>query len=203
MLFRLRPESSISGVVTDEGNEPVRDAQVMLFRRDVEEGTNQIQMQQQVPTDDRGPLSLRPFVSWDSFRGRLRPSLVCPTPENAGKGTNPLDVVYPVTYFAGATDESGATPIAVTPGEKIAADVSLCPDPRIALGSDRGRQARRRNAGVCVTKSLRGSSQTPPFKPLCLAMAELLLLGWRRARLRIHGVPETANKSLTCPPAQA
>src|SRR6058998_3963286 len=33
LIFRLRPDAVISGTIFDEQNEPVRGAQVMLFRR--------------------------------------------------------------------------------------------------------------------------------------------------------------------------
>src|SRR6185503_781835 len=54
IVFRVRPEASVSGTVTDEANEPVREAQVMLFHRGVEEGNDEIHLRTQTSTDDQG-----------------------------------------------------------------------------------------------------------------------------------------------------
>ncbi len=54
LLFRLSPEASISGTVTDDQNDPVREAQVILFHSGVENGTRTTQNREQATTDDRG-----------------------------------------------------------------------------------------------------------------------------------------------------
>ena len=40
-----------------------------------------------------------------------------------------LDVVYPITYYPGSSDASGATPITVKPGEHASADMTLATEP--------------------------------------------------------------------------
>src|ERR1700674_5522468 len=52
LLFRLRPDASISGVITDEQNESVRDAQIMLFRSGIENGRRTTSLQGQVGSND-------------------------------------------------------------------------------------------------------------------------------------------------------
>ena len=46
---------------------------------------------------------------------------------------SPLDVVYPTTFYPGATDSSGAVPLVVKPGERATADVGLAAVPAIHL----------------------------------------------------------------------
>jgi len=47
LIFRLRPDAVISGTIFDEQNEPVRGAQVMLFRRAIDNGHQGIYVQAQ------------------------------------------------------------------------------------------------------------------------------------------------------------
>jgi uncharacterized GH25 family protein len=54
LIFRLRPDAVISGTIFDEQNEPVRGAQVMLFRRAIDNGHQGIYLQAQEMTDDLG-----------------------------------------------------------------------------------------------------------------------------------------------------
>jgi uncharacterized surface anchored protein len=54
LIFRLPPESSIAGVVTDEAGEPVRDAQVMLYFVGLATGSEGTRLRGRVVTDDEG-----------------------------------------------------------------------------------------------------------------------------------------------------
>jgi hypothetical protein len=54
LRFEIRPQASISGQVLDEMNEPVRNAQVMLFRRALALGRRQNWQQSSAQTDDLG-----------------------------------------------------------------------------------------------------------------------------------------------------
>jgi hypothetical protein len=47
--------------------------------------------------------------------------------EAADNQPNPLDVVYPLTFYAGTTEPMAASVIALKPGEKYVADISLQP----------------------------------------------------------------------------
>ncbi len=134
IVFRVRPESSISGVVTDEANEPVRDAQVMLFHRASEEGNGAIHLRDQTSTDDQGRYHFAHLFPGTFFVVvSARPWYAQTSNVTGNKEANPLDVTYPVTYFPGTTDEHGATAIIVSPGEKISADMSLAPSPGLRL----------------------------------------------------------------------
>ena len=54
LLFRLPPESAISGVVTDEAGEPVREAQVTLYFTGLAAGTEATRLRGRATTDDQG-----------------------------------------------------------------------------------------------------------------------------------------------------
>jgi len=54
LLFEMRPDASISGQVLDEMSEPVRNAQVMLFRHGVALGRRSNWQENTVQTDDLG-----------------------------------------------------------------------------------------------------------------------------------------------------
>ena len=54
LVFRLRPDASISGTITDEQNEAVRGAQVMLFHAQLENGQQMTRMQAQALSNDLG-----------------------------------------------------------------------------------------------------------------------------------------------------
>src|SRR5882672_1656270 len=54
IVFRLRPGASISGVITDNFNETVRQAQIMLFHAAIFNGKRTTAMAQQVSSNDQG-----------------------------------------------------------------------------------------------------------------------------------------------------
>lgn len=145
LIFRLRSDASISGMITDEQNDPVRDAQVMLFRNGIENGRRVTTLQGQVGSNDQGryrfshlspgtyfvAVSAQPWYAQGlgqrgrRFRGRagklqppeIEPDIVPPNPA--------LDVAYPLTYYSSATDSTAATPIILKAGDRASADVGL------------------------------------------------------------------------------
>ena len=136
IVFRLQPDASLSGFVTDDGNDPVRGAQVMLFHRAVEEGRNSIHLRVQVWTDDQGHYHFSHVPPGTYFVAiSARPWYAQPEPQRPTAGGNgeSLDVAYPVTYYSGVIDSAGATPVTVRAGENVSADVALTPVPTIHL----------------------------------------------------------------------
>ncbi len=147
LIFRLQPHASISGTITDEAGEPVRDANVMLFRAGVESGRRGIAMRDQAQTDDRGmyhfsnvhpgtyyiAISARPWY----VQSAPVPSMMVEkwdSPAAAKPKVNPaLDVAYPITYYSGSTDANEATPITVKMGDRAMADVTLIAVPAVHL----------------------------------------------------------------------
>jgi Carboxypeptidase regulatory-like domain len=142
VLFRLAPDSSITGVVLDEGSEPVRQAQLSAFR---------------VPSPDAGgvhPAPARAGSAMTDDRGRYELSGMAPGDYRVSVQARPwyaagaqgrpqtpdatqldpsLDMVYPVTWFPGATDEHSAGIVTLHDGESREADIQLVPMPSIHL----------------------------------------------------------------------
>jgi hypothetical protein len=172
LRFEMRPDASISGQVLDEMSEPVRNAQVMLFRHGVALGRRANWQEETVQTDDLGHFRfghLEPatyFVGvsaspWYAQRGALHSV----TRNDASGQTTvqeiinaepELDVVYPITFFPNATDISGAAPITVHSGEVETADLRLQPVPslhmivRTAAAASSGEPAENENVWAQV-----------------------------------------------------
>ena len=142
LVFRLKPNGVISGTVTDEQNEPVRSAKVMLFRRSSYQGKMQTDGQGETGTDDLGHyrfsglkpgtyfviVSAQPWYRDLGFIGEL-------SPEGKGDRDVPqyLNVAYPFTYFPGVTEESQAQAISLATGERFVADIALSPAPAVKV----------------------------------------------------------------------
>jgi len=125
--FALLPNATISGVVTDDSNEPVRDASVRLLFRGLGEGRRKAVITQQMVTDDEGRYRFGQLHSGTYLIAvEARPWYANSGPSSAKADANSgLDVVYPVTYFSNATDEEGASPISVHAGDSAVADITL------------------------------------------------------------------------------
>ena len=152
LIFALRPSASISGDVRDESDDPIRRAQVMLFRENLAGGLRRTSSIQQAGTDDEGHYHfgyLPPgtyFVSvsaqpWYAQRSpRVRPnqenlnssgtiSSFSPSPEQ----DQPLDVVYQSLFFPDSNDLAGAAPLALHAGDMAVADFRLRPIPGLHI----------------------------------------------------------------------
>jgi len=79
LRFEMRPDASISGQVLDEMSEPVRNAQVMLFRQGVALGRRSQWHENTVQTDGSRALPLRAPGTGDVRYWGLRVTLVCAT----------------------------------------------------------------------------------------------------------------------------
>lgn len=145
LVFRLQRGSSISGVVTDEFNEPVRDAQVMLFRRGLDNGEFSTHIVSNEQTDDQGAykfgsllpgtyfvaVSARPWYAHSSADvTRVAESMSSPQAIDTMKK---LDVAFPLTFYSGATEAADASPITVRNGERASADIGLHSVPAVTI----------------------------------------------------------------------
>lgn len=150
LVLRLTPMALMTGHVTDEFGDPVRDATVILYFENRAGGMTRIIRFQTSHSDDRGFYDfsqLRPgkyFVSagakpWYAVHPAtvLDPAFAPPSQVSSA-----LDVAYPATYFGGATDADAATPIEVKGGDRPEIDIRLNPVPalhvlyRVPLGGD-------------------------------------------------------------------
>ena len=136
LRFRLTPQSYIVGQVLDENSDPVRGANVRLYREDRENGVNRIVPSRPSTTDDLGMYELGPnspgtyFVSvWASAWYAVHPQQADPnTPhETMPRVDSSLDVAYPVTYYGDETNTDEGVPIQLKGGERFRADIHLAP----------------------------------------------------------------------------
>ncbi len=158
LLFRLHRDASISGTVTDDQNEPARNAEITLLQESIFNG--EPLFRSRVITNDEGiyhfahltpgkyfvAVSCQPWYA-QPFRMPMKVARTITgraAPE--GNGTNdhqyasdgpqsnsPLDVAYPVTFYPGATEFEAAAPIVLSYGDKFTADLTLRAVPAIHL----------------------------------------------------------------------
>lgn len=151
LLFGLHRDASISGTVTDEQNEAVRNAEIMLFEEATFNG--QRNLRARANTSDEGVYhfshlspgkyfvvaSSEPWYAQHPSH-QFRGDQVVFTDTNEGgkvvksaeanaspeqQPNSPLDVAYPITFYPGATDSDAATPIALSAGDRFTADLNL------------------------------------------------------------------------------
>ena len=132
LVFKVVPQAVISGTVTDEQGEPVRRAQVRLFKDQERLGIHSTVLRQTEMTDDRGMYQLGridPGNYYLAFSAQPWYAQAIRLPQPMGKqeqeADSPLDVAYPTTFYPPATDSEDATPIPIKGGERIQANVTL------------------------------------------------------------------------------
>jgi hypothetical protein len=150
IVFRLHPGAAISGLITDNFNDPVRNASVTLFRTGVFDGKQTTATFRQATSDDRGYYHFSHLpagnyliaVSAQPWYAHNEPHVhvVSTTTRNAdgsvstntrqveqpsGSRSDPLDVAYPLTFYPSVTDAGSAALITIKPGDQTAADVTL------------------------------------------------------------------------------
>jgi hypothetical protein len=141
LVLRLTPMALISGHVMDEFGDPVRNAQVALYLENHNGGLTRIVRFSSSSTDDRGFFDfnlLRPgnyFISvtakpWYAIHPVTSPEVAA---HRASQVSPALDVVYPVTYYNGATEADRATAIEVKGGERLQFEMHLNPTPALHL----------------------------------------------------------------------
>ena len=156
LVFRLRPEASVHGKITDDHGDPVANAQVFLFRTGSTPTGSGTNLQRRMNTDDEGSfrfahlppgkfymvVSAQPWytegivrnlaiVRRDSQDGAQQQpqQTVSLNTENR----SPLDLTFPITFYPGASDLAGASPIVLEPGSRFIADMTLQAVPAIHL----------------------------------------------------------------------
>ncbi len=139
LVLRLSPSAVLSGKILDDLGEPVRQAQVSLYREDRRAGVGRIQKFRIANTDDQGAYEFAQldagsyFVSvtakpWYALRPRVSAVENLPTLIDSS-----LDAAYPVTYYGDSTEPDDATPIPVRGGDHLEADIHLNPVPALHL----------------------------------------------------------------------
>lgn len=134
IVFRLRPDGRVMGVVEDDDHEPIGGANIYLFRTDANFGLRQTYLVEQTTSDDRGQYRIAHLepgyyylatsaAPW--FGGLLQQA---DTAENSVLSEKPeFDIAYPTTFYPGVTDVASASQIALNEGEDLTADFILSP----------------------------------------------------------------------------
>ena len=149
LRFDLRPTASISGEVLDERNEPVRNAQAILFHQTIRFGRHTTWREREVSTDDRGRyhfgyllpgvyfvgVSAQPWYAQRVTHQRIQQTDASGqiTYQEITNGEPDLDLVYPVSFFSHAQDLNEAVPITLHAGDSEVADFALQPVPALHM----------------------------------------------------------------------
>ena len=145
LVFRLQPDASIDGEITDENNEPVQNATVRLFQTSNENGQQKTVPVNSAQTDDQGhyhighlspgayyvAVSAHPWYA-ENFNAS-KTAAGTDAEARSAQDAAVLDVTYPLTFYPGTPDSANATPVQLTPGEKTSADVTLHAIPSLHL----------------------------------------------------------------------
>lgn len=147
LIFRLHPQAVIYGRVTDERGEAVRGAQVMLIASDLARGGREKSVRAQMQTNDLGEYrfahlnSGKYYLAVQAHPWYAQFQLSSQTRQNAGFVGNRagsffvsrigvdsdplLDVIYPITFYPGVTDERSSTELTLGAGEQEQANISM------------------------------------------------------------------------------
>jgi len=132
MLFRLRPDARVLGLIEDEDHEPIQGATVYLFRTDASFGLKHTYLAAQTVSNDSGRYRLPHLepgfyylvvsaAPW--FSGLLQSADGAGNPSPSEKPE--FDVAFPTTFYPGVTDLDSASQIALNEGQDFTADFVL------------------------------------------------------------------------------
>lgn len=140
LTLRIAPTATLTGHVLDEFGDPVRQANVTLWRDDHSLGVGRTVHFRADTSDDQGAFEFAPLNAGTFFVSVVAKPwyAVHPPsthPENAAhlpvSVDRSLDVVYPPTYYQGATEVEDATPLLIRGGDHVDLDFRLTPVPAV------------------------------------------------------------------------
>jgi hypothetical protein len=140
VVFRLRPDARVLGVIEDDGHEPVQGATIYLFRTDASFGLRETSLAEQTVSDDRGRYRiahLEPGCYYLVVSASPWFSGLLQSGDAAGNSAlsqkSEFDVAFPTTFYPGVTDPDSASQIALNEGEDFTADFTLNPEPALRV----------------------------------------------------------------------
>jgi len=142
LVFRLTPQSVLTGHVFDEAGGPVRKASVSLYRQDRNMGVGLTHRIAGTRTDDRGIYEFAELPAGTYFLSSYAKPWYALHPPSFPKpdGTvempavaHSFDVTYATTYYPDALDSDEATPIPLLGGERLSVDMHLSPVPALRI----------------------------------------------------------------------
>jgi hypothetical protein len=141
LTLRLSPNAVLSGKVLDEFGEPVREAQIIVYRENRFSGVSRISRFRGASTDDQGRYEVTPLDEGTYFVSAKATPWYAVHPISAPEGSpeapvqvdTALDVAYPLTFYGDTVEADEATPIPVRGGDRLEADIHLNPSPALHL----------------------------------------------------------------------
>src|SRR6266576_1992307 len=141
LTLRLAPNAVLSGRVLDESGEPVRNAQITVYRENRFSGISEVSRYRSATTDDQGRYEVASLDEGTYFvSAKATPWYAVHAPSASGDATTSpsqvdptLDVAYPVTFYGDTTETDSAAPIPVRGGDRLEADIHLAPAPALHL----------------------------------------------------------------------
>ncbi|HET8964721.1 MAG TPA: carboxypeptidase regulatory-like domain-containing protein, partial [Candidatus Acidoferrum sp.] len=178
LTFRLHPQAVIYGRVTDENGEAVRDATVRLFSVP-KTSAERPSFQEQVQTNDLGDFRVahllagrycvvvetRPWYAQTAFShlpdaasGNTGSTGVAALGFSHIPGAKPdLDVVYPVTFYPGVTNERSASELHLSEGETEQANIQIRAVPAVHIRMANLPSDRANQPGIAAVQNVFGS----------------------------------------------
>ena len=148
--FRIMPGSTLRGVVTSEGGDPVENASVMLFLKPrAHRLSDRITQADSTTTDDTGAYEFNGLAEGDYLLAvKADPWYALHQSPRRGGSSNDgateiltaLDVAYPITFYEETTDETSATTISLAKGNREEANVTMHAVPALHLTVEAGRR---------------------------------------------------------------
>ena len=201
LVFLLRPDGAIYGRVTDDHNEPVANAQVVLFRSGLVNGTKATDFKRQAPTTDEGlyrfshvpPGKYYLVVSaspWYAQRPQANRNVQVRSVSSDGsavatgrseqetqtsfESTEPrssLDVAFPITFYPGALDLANSTPIVLPEGGRFVADFTLQAVPAVRVRVNLSEPSQDRQFNANLTQAV-ADNVTLTVSPMTFTMID-------------------------------
>jgi protocatechuate 3,4-dioxygenase beta subunit len=161
IVFRLHRDARITGRVTDDQNDPVREAEVYLFCTCAERGRIIPHLDEQFTTDARGVYR---FSHKDPGKYWIAVSATPWYAQNTSMAEaehSPLDVVFPLTFYGGANEPAAANTIVLSWGDSKTADVILHAVPalrlRVVNAASGGEEAAKASLEAHMTRRVFGT----------------------------------------------
>ncbi len=130
LVLRLPPDAALTGRILDESGDPVRGAEVHIYRDDHASGVARTVAVTTTTTDDQGAYEATPLDQGTYFIAVHASPWYAVHPlagRDAGTVDRSLDVAYPITYYGDVTQSEEALPIPVRGGDRLEADIHISP----------------------------------------------------------------------------
>ena len=176
IVLKLAPLAVLRGKVLDESGEPVRMARVTLWREDHSVGVSRVASFRTSLADDQGAYEFSPLNAGTYFVSVVAtPWYAVHPPSSVGEDKSVLpvmvdrglDVVYPTTYYAGATESDEATPIPIRGGDRVEIDLHLVAVPalHVIFRDEQQGMAMLRKRAFDGLEPLSGAQNIQPIAP--------------------------------------